>query len=79
MTVELTPHGQELLEIAMARGVGHSPEETVERALEAVARDVPAVDEDLSRSRQAVAAMREFMENNHFTLGPGERIVDLIR
>jgi hypothetical protein len=34
MTLHLSPHGQELLEAALTRGVGRSPEE-VERALEA--------------------------------------------
>ncbi len=35
MTLHLSLHGQELLKAALARGVGPSPEEVVERALEA--------------------------------------------
>jgi hypothetical protein len=47
MTVNLTPHGQELLEAALARGVGRSPEEVVERALEATtgAANTPSEEE----------------------------------
>lgn len=79
MTVNLTPHGQELLEAALARGVGRSPEEVVERALEAAtgATNAPSED-DRERRRQAVAAMLAFREEYHLTLGPGERIQDLV-
>jgi hypothetical protein len=80
MTVNLTPHGQELLEAALARGVGRSPEEIVERALEATTAttSTPAEDER-ERRRHAVAAMLAFREEFHLTLDPGERIQDLIR
>ena len=79
MTVQLSPHGQELLEAALARGVGRSPEEVVEWALEA-ASGVAATpsDEELERRRQAIASMLAFREEYHLTLGPGERIQDLI-
>ncbi len=79
MTVHLSPHGQELLETALARGVGRSPEEVVERALEA-ANGMAATlsDDELARRRQAVAGMVAFPEEYHLTLGPGERIQDLI-
>ncbi len=79
MTVHLSPHGQELLETALARGVGRSPEEVVERALEA-ANGMAATlsDDELARRRQAVAGMVAFREGYHLTLGPGERIQDLI-
>jgi hypothetical protein len=79
MTVNLTPHGQELLEAALARGVGRSPEEVVERALEATtgAANTPS-EEERERRHQAVAAMLAFREEYHLTLGPGERIQDLI-
>src|SRR5439155_13819326 len=43
MTVHLSPHGQQLLEAALARGVGRSPEEVVERALEAASGSVAAL------------------------------------
>jgi len=79
MTVHLSPHGQELLEAALARGVGGSPDEVVERALEAVSGLASALSkEELERRRQAVASMMAFREEYHLTLGPGERIQDLI-
>ena len=79
MTVNLTPHGQELVEAALARGVGRSPEEVVERALEATtgAANGPSA-EERERRRQAVAAMLAFREEYHLTLCPGERIQDLV-
>jgi hypothetical protein len=79
MTVDLTPHGQELLEAALACGLGRSPEEVVERALEAAA-GAAATKSDAEREqrRQAVASMLAFREEYHLTLGPGERIRDLI-
>jgi len=79
MTVQLTSHGQQLLEAALARGVGRSPEEVIERALEATG-SVAAMpsEEERERRRQAVANMLAFREEYHLTLGPGERIQDLI-
>ena len=79
MQVTLTPHGEELLEAALARGVGRSPEEVVERALETIAREEPVLsDEEKECRRQAVDAMRAFGEQHHLTLGPGERIKNLL-
>jgi hypothetical protein len=79
MTVHLSPHGQELLEAALARGVGRSPEEVVERALEAASGMASTLsNEGLELRRQAVASMIAFREEYHLTLGPGERIQDLI-
>ena len=79
MTVHLSLHGQELLEAALTRGVGRSPEEVVERALEAASGMATALsEEELERRRQAVASMVAFREEYHLTLGPGERIQDLI-
>jgi hypothetical protein len=79
MTVHLSPHGQELLEAALARGVGRSPEEVVEQALEAATGAVAMLsDEELERRRQAVAGILEFRQTHHLTLGPGLRIRDLI-
>jgi len=79
MTVHLSPHGQQLLEAALARGVGRSPEEVVERALEAASGVVATLsEEERERRRQAVASMVAFREEYHLTLGPGERIQDLI-
>lgn len=79
MTVHLSPHGQELLEAALARGAGRSPEEVVERALEVAGGLATAPsDEELERRRQAVAGMISFREEFHLTRGPGERIQDWI-
>jgi Arc/MetJ-type ribon-helix-helix transcriptional regulator len=36
-TIHLTPHGEELLQEQLARGSYRSPEEVIERALEALA------------------------------------------
>jgi len=79
MTVRLSPHGQELLEAALARGVGRSPEEVVERALEAATNLESASNEQLESRRQAVARMLAFQDEFHLELGPGERIQDLLR
>lgn len=78
MMVHLSPHGQELLEAALARGVGRSPEEVVEWALEAASgiESLPSSAE-LERRRKAVASMLAFREEYHLTLRPGERIQDL--
>jgi hypothetical protein len=79
MTLRLSPHVQELLEAALARGVGRSPEEVVERALEAASGMAgTASNEEFERRRQAVADMLAFRTEYHLTLGPGERIRDLI-
>jgi hypothetical protein len=79
MTVNLTPHGQELLEAALARGVGRSPEEVIERALEAATGSATTLsEEERERRRQAVAGMLAFRDEYHLTLGPGERIQDLV-
>ena len=80
MTVHLSPHGQQLLEAALARGVGRSPEEVVERALEAATGAAATLsEEERERRRQAVASTVAFRIEYHLTLGPGECIQDLIR
>jgi len=79
MTVHLSAHGQQLLEAALARGMGHSPEEVVERALEAAtSRAAMISDKEREQRRQAVADMLAFRDEYHLTLGPGLRIQDLI-
>jgi len=79
MTVHLSAHGQQLLEAALARGMGCSPEEVVERALEAAtSRAAMISDEEREQRRQAVADMLAFRDKYHLTLGPGLRIQDLI-
>ncbi len=80
MTVQLTPHGQQLLEAALAQGVGRSPEEVVERALEvATGATATPSDEERERRRQAVVGMLAFREDYHLTLVPGESIQSFIR
>ena len=79
MEITLTPHDEELLGAALARGLGRSPAEILERALETVVRQEPALNEEEQESlRQAVDAMRAFGETHHLTLGPGVRIKDLL-
>ncbi|MGB7759005.1 MAG: hypothetical protein WBL61_04195 [Bryobacteraceae bacterium] len=72
MTVNLSPHGQELLEAALARGVGRSPEEVVERALATIAdpvaaalRNAPMDDEpETEEEKQAAAEARAWLQRN---------------
>lgn len=79
MQVTLSPHSAEIVQAALARGLGRSPEEVVERALETIAREEPPLsDEERERRRQAVEAMRAFGEQHRLTLAPGERIRDLV-
>ena len=79
MTVHLSSRGQQLLEAALARGIGRSPEEVLERALEAASVGaVTLSDEERERRRQAVAGMLAFREEHHLSLGPGLRIQDLV-
>ena len=79
MQVTLTPHAEKLVEAALARGLGNSPEEIVERALETIAReDAVLSEEEKERRRQAVDGMRAFGEKHHLSFGPGERIKDLL-
>ena len=81
MTVQLTPHVQELLEIAIAQGLGKSPEEVIELALEGMVPNPrrELTEEEKERAKRAVEGLRAFREKYHLTLGPGESIVDLIR
>ncbi len=68
-----------MLQAALDRGVGRSPEEVVERALEAAtATAVTPSEDERERRRRAVANMLAFQSEFHLTLGPGERIRDLI-
>lgn len=79
MQVNLTPHGEELVQAALARGIGRSPEEVVERALETIGRQEPVLTEaEKVRRHQVVDDMLAFREKYHLTLGPGVRIRDLI-
>jgi len=78
MMVNLTPRAQALLEAALARGMGRSPEEVIERVLEAATGSATTPsEEDRERRCQAVADMLAFQEEYHLTLGTGERIQDL--
>lgn len=77
MTVNLSQRGQEMLETALARGLGRTPEEIVERALETVTRQDSSIS-DRDQHRQAVAGMLAFREKYHLRLGPGVHVTDLI-
>lgn len=79
MQVTLSPHSAEIVQAALAHGLGRSPEEIIERALETIAREEHVLrDEQREQRREAVEAMRAFGEKHQLTLGPGERIADLI-
>jgi hypothetical protein len=79
MQVNLSPHSAEIVQAALSSGLGRSPEEVVERALETIAREELVLsEEEKERRRDAVDAMRAFGEKHHLTLGPGERIKDLL-
>ncbi len=59
--------------------MGRSPEEVIERALEAATvTTAPLSEDEHERRRQAVASMLAFREEFHLTLGRGERIQDLV-
>lgn len=63
----------------MKRGLGRSPGDVIERALEAVASSATTLSgEEQERRRQAVASMLAFREEYHLTLGPCERLQDLV-
>ena len=74
MQVTLTPHAEELMEAALARGVGSSPEEIVERALETIAEQAAPTAERKRTPAEAVAHIRESRKG--VTLG-GLKIKDL--
>src|SRR5437660_881293 len=66
MTIHLTPHGEELLEAALARGVGHSAEEVVERALEAsTAAQTASANPAEDRRPRAAAGRLALREKHH--------------
>ena len=74
VTVTLTPHAAELLELARTRGLGDSPEEIIERALEAATASSVRPFEELTpeekeRGNEAVDAMLAFAEKHRLTLG----------
>jgi hypothetical protein len=80
MTIHLTPRGEELLEAALSRGLGRSPEEVVEHALEAANNmGLLSPGDESERKRQAVASMMAFSDEFHCRLAPGETVQDFIR
>lgn len=74
MQVTLTRHGEELLKEQLARGIGLSPEEIVERALETLAGKEPSAPARKTPA-EAVAHIRKSRKG--VTLG-GLSIKDLI-
>ena len=75
MQVTLTPHGEELLKAELARHVGSSPEQILERALEKLAEQPLAAADRKKTPAEAVAHIRESRKG--VTLG-GLKIKDLI-
>jgi hypothetical protein len=79
MTVRLTPRGEELLAAALSRGVGRSPEEVIERALETASGIEASISARRSEDRrEAVAKMMAFHDDFHLNLSPGETVRNLI-
>ena len=73
MQVTLSQHSAEIVEAALARGLGRSPEEVVERALEKLTEPVPA-----ERKKTPAEAAADSLElRTGVTLG-GLKIKDLI-
>jgi hypothetical protein len=75
MQVTLTPHGEELLKIQLARNAGSSAEQILERALETLAEKQPHTAERKKTAVEAVAHIRESRKG--VRLG-GLKIKDLI-
>jgi hypothetical protein len=61
MTVNLTPHRQELLQAALARGVGRSAEEVIERALEVAAGTATLSESEQAERREAASLARQIL------------------
>jgi Arc/MetJ-type ribon-helix-helix transcriptional regulator len=76
LTLNLDPHGEQLIAAHLRTGRYHSPEEVVTRALETLAeKDPPAVPNRTMTPSEAVADIRELRKG--VTLG-GIRIKDLV-
>ena len=75
MDVRLDRRGEELVERELRAGRFHSREEVVARALEKLAGNNPAPDEE---AKQAVKDMLDFAGKHHFTLGQDLKIRDLL-
>ena len=74
----MTPHSGELLEQQLARDPSRSPEEVIERALEAFSKSQPAPaqqDAAVRTPADAVAAIMEIQRRNRLD---GLKIKDLI-
>ncbi|MGA2133717.1 MAG: hypothetical protein ABSH50_15600 [Bryobacteraceae bacterium] len=67
MTVNLSPHGEELLKAAQDRGVRCLPEEVVERALEAVARSLRVPFDGALEKRSQAVRMQAFHEEHRLS------------
>ena len=75
LTLNLDPHGEQLVEAHLRTGRYHSPEEVVTRALETRAEKEPPTVPRTMTPAEAVADIRELCKG--VTLG-GLRIKDLI-
>jgi hypothetical protein len=75
MQVTLSHHGRALLEAALASGVGRSPEEVVERALEALVTVQPRRGD---RGRTAADAAAHIRESRRGVRLAGLSVRDLI-
>jgi Arc/MetJ-type ribon-helix-helix transcriptional regulator len=76
VNIRLNPHSEQLLKEQLAHGGFHSPEEVIERALEAFAqRKSVAAGEG---QREAVRDMLDFVKQNRVRLETGLSVKDLI-
>ncbi len=74
----MSARAEELLQTALARGVGNSPEEVIEQALQSIAMRAPLTEAEMEQRRKAIEGIREFRKKHALKLAPGETIKDLI-
>jgi len=77
-TVQLTPHSEELLQEQLARGPYRTPEEVIERALEALAQRERGTSSNTPSSKTPAEAVADILEIRKRNRLGGLKIKDLI-
>jgi Arc/MetJ-type ribon-helix-helix transcriptional regulator len=77
-TIRLTPHGEELLQEQLARGPYRSPEEIIERAVEALAQKEPIPSHLGPSTKSPAEAVADILELRKGVRLDGLKIQDLI-
>ncbi len=77
-TIQLTPHGEELLKEQLVRGPYRTPEEVIERALETLAQKERDVSPSASATKTPAEAVADIMELRKGVRLDGLKIKDLI-